>query len=223
MRDGLGGQSSCEGVKHERQHFKFQSGSFCAACRLLVPSDITVEATGPSGAKVDFAAFAYDTRDGYVPVHYSQPPGSVFPIGETTVTVTATDAAGNTATGTLPITVRDTVAPAFQSLTASPDTLWGPNHKMVPITLTASVSDVVDPASVTCIVAVASTEAQAGLWSGDIGPDWQITGALTVNLRAERLPDGPGRTYTITVESRDRSGNASTRTVTVFVPRNLKF
>jgi hypothetical protein len=101
--------------------------------------------------------------------------------------------------------------------------LWGPNHKLVAVMLTASVSDTRDAAPVTRIVAVASTEAQTGLWSGDIGSDWQITGALTVNLRAERVPDGPGRTYKITVESRDRSGNASTRTVTVFVPHNLKF
>ncbi len=204
--------------------------------QLSVPPDVTVEATGPNGAKVDFAASAYDTRDGSVTVYYSQAPGTVFPLGTTMVTVTATDAAGNTATGTFTIdaagntatgtftiTVRDTTPPTFQSLTASPDTLRGPNHKMVSVTLTASLADIADPSPVTRIITVASTEAQTGLWDGDIGPDWKITGAMTVSLRAERDPNGSGRTYTITVESRDRSTNASTRTVTVFVPRNMKF
>ena len=50
-------------------------------------------------------------------------------------------------------------------------------------------------------------------------PDWEITGALTLNLRAERAGGGSGRVYTITVESRDRADNSSTRTVEVRVPQ----
>jgi hypothetical protein len=42
---------------------------------------------------------------------------------------------------------------------------------------------------------------------------------LTLTLRAECSNRGTGRVYTITVESRDAAGNASTRTVTVTVPR----
>jgi len=43
---------------------------------------------------------------------------------------------------------------------------------------------------------------------------------MTVELRAERSGKGPGRVYTITVESLDRSGNAGRRTVTVTVAHN---
>ena len=86
--------------------------------------------------------------------------------------------------------------------------------------MTSAVADTVDPAPVTRIVAVASNEAQTGLWDGDIGPDWEITGTLTLNLRAERAGRGTGRVYTITVESRDASGNASIRMVAVTVPHN---
>lgn len=113
----------------------------------------------------------------------------------------------------------DRTPPTFQSLTASPDEISPPNHRMVPVTLTASVSDAVDPAPVTRVVAVSSSEAATGLGSGDVGPDWEITGPMSVDLRAERFAK-TGRVYTITVESRDRSGNASTRTVMVAVPRN---
>src|SRR5262249_57282040 len=102
------------------------------------------------------------------------------------------------------------------SASASPNVLWPPNHKMVPVTVTASVSDAVDPAPVTRIVGVSSSEPGDG--SGDV--DWQITGPLTVDLRAERSGNGPGRVYTITLESRDRFGNASQRAVMVSVPHN---
>ncbi len=187
---------------------------------LTLPANQTLEATGPDGAAADFAASAVDTRDGTVPVSYSHAPGSVFPLGMTTVTVTARDAAGNAATGTFTVTVRDTTAPAFQSLTASLNVLWPPNHNLIAVSVTAAVADAVDPAPVTRIVAVASNEAQTGLWDGDIGPDWEITGALTLDLRAERAGSGSGRLYTITVESRDASGNASIRTVAVTVPHN---
>ncbi len=46
-----------------------------------------------------------------------------------------------------------------------------------------------------------------------------ITGDLTLLLRAERSPHGTGRVYTITVESRDSSGNASTSSLNVEVAR----
>jgi hypothetical protein len=73
---------------------------------------------------------------------------------------------------------------------------------------------------VTCrIVSVASNEPQAGLGGGDLGPDWQITGDLTVNLRAERWNKGKGRTYRITVQCTDTGGNSATSIATVFVPR----
>ena len=114
----------------------------------------------------------------------------------------------------------DAVPPVFQSVRASPDVLWPPNHKMVPVTVTASVADAVDPSPVTRIVSVSSNEAPNGSGDGNTDADWQITGPMTVSLRAERSGKGSGRVYTIVVESRDASGNASQRTVTVGVPRN---
>jgi hypothetical protein len=93
---------------------------------------------------------------------------------------------------------------------------------MVPVLLTAQVNEAVDPAPTTLIVSVTSNEPVNGDGDGDgdTAPDWEITGALTLNLRAERRGDGNGRIYTITVESRDVSGNASVRTVTVSVPKS---
>jgi hypothetical protein len=69
------------------------------------------------------------------------------------------------------------------------------------------------------IVLVSSNEPIAGTGGGDLSPDWEISGDLTVRLRAERSPKGDGRVYTITVRCSDAAGNAATSTVAVTVPR----
>jgi autotransporter-associated beta strand protein len=95
------------------------TGSFNVTVRdttkpqLTLPDSLTLEATGPSGAVATFAASADDLVSGSLPVNFSVPSGSTFPLGSTAVTVTATDSAGNTATGTFDVTVRDTTVPAL--------------------------------------------------------------------------------------------------------------
>ena len=42
---------------------------------------------------------------------------------------------------------------------------------------------------------------------------------MSVNLRAERSGSGNGRTYTITVEASDATGNKSARSTTVSVAK----
>src|SRR5205823_6295805 len=98
-------------------------------------------------------------------------------------------------------------------------TLWPPNHQMVAIKVTAVASDLVGVTSLK-IVNVTSSEPDNGLGDGDTPNDIQITGDLTVNLRAERGGGGDGRIYTITVEARDAAGNASTKICTVSVPKS---
>ena len=51
--------------------------------------------------------------------------------------------------------------------------------------------------------------------------DSQITGPLTVRLRAERLGEGTGRVYTIVIKCTDRAGNSAFKTVTVTVPHDM--
>ena len=189
---------------------------------LNAPNDLVVEATGADGATVNYAATAFDLIGTPLPVTYSIQPGSLFAIGTTEVTVSTTDIYGTTVTDTFNVTVQDTTAPTFNSLTASPNQLLVPNHKMVPVTITADVTDVVDPSPVTRIISVTSNEPANGNGDGNSAPDWEITGDLTLNLRAERSGTGSGRIYTITVESRDNAGNVSTQTVTVTVPKGSK-
>lgn len=81
-----------------------------------VPSDMTVEATGPSGATVTYAQpTATDLVDGPVSVTCLPAPGT-FSLGQTTVTCSATDKAGNEAKQTFKVTVQDTTGPQFSGV-----------------------------------------------------------------------------------------------------------
>lgn len=77
-------------------------------------ADQVHEATSAAGAIVSFALPAVtDNTDPSPALAASPAPGSLFALGATTVTLTATDAAGNNATRTFTITVRDTTPPAI--------------------------------------------------------------------------------------------------------------
>ncbi len=107
------------------------------------PTNVTAEATGPSGAVVTFTLKSTGGQ-GITPVTCTPPSGSQFPIGTTTVTCTAKDAAGNIS---LPIifavSVRDTTPPTIK---------MPPNIKAVSTGLLTqvnlgvpTVNDLVDP------------------------------------------------------------------------------
>lgn len=72
---------------------------------ITVPGDITTVTSDPAGAVVSFDVSATDNADPNPQVACDPASGSTFPIGETTVTCTATDSAGNTATATFKVTV----------------------------------------------------------------------------------------------------------------------
>ncbi len=121
------------------------------------------------------------------------------------------------------VTVVDTTPPTISSVTASPNILWPPNHKMVPVRVSVTVTDACDAniANKCKIVSVTSNEPVNALGDGNTEPDYQITGNLTLNLRAERSGTGNGRIYTVSVACTDASGNSSTRAVKVTVPHNV--
>lgn len=77
---------------------------------LTVPSTITLHAdVTVCGAVANFTATATDDSELPVSISYSQAPGSVFPVGQTVVTVTASDASNNTTTATFTVNVLPTV------------------------------------------------------------------------------------------------------------------
>jgi hypothetical protein len=111
-------------------------------------------------------------------------------------------------------------APPDITLSAGPDTLWPPNHKMVPVAVAVSGFGPTDK-PVCYITSVSSNEPEDGPGDGDTAPDWEITGDLTVKLRAERSGTGNGRIYTIAIECTGAAGNSTIATAEVSVPHDL--
>jgi hypothetical protein len=110
--------------------------------------------------------------------------------------------------------------PVCMNVTANPSTLWSPNHRMVPVTITNSASDDCNAATACVVIKVVSNEPVNGLGDGDTAPDWKITDNLAVNLRAERAGNGTGRVYTLTIVCMDAAGDSATKELTVTVPHN---
>lgn len=186
---------------------------------LVAPSDITVEQRSAAGTAVALGeALAADACDA-APLVINDAP-EVFPLGTTVVTWTALDHAGNVATATQRVTVVDTTPPRIVSLWATPSVLWPPDKRMVPVVVGAVVEDLCDAAPSCRIVAITSSDPVSGPGAGNLAPDWVLTGDLTAELRAERLGTKVSRTYTITVQATDASGNASCANVVVVVPHD---
>jgi hypothetical protein len=84
-------------------------------------SPVTAATTDSSGTTVTYTGpTATDLVDGPVPVTCNHPSGSTFPVGQTTVTCTASDSHGNTGSTsfTVTVTLNDTEAPTFTSVPA---------------------------------------------------------------------------------------------------------
>jgi hypothetical protein len=123
---------------------------------LKLPKDVTVEATSSAGAAATYTASATDLVDGTVPVSCNHPSGSTFPFGTTTVTCSASDRAGNKASGSFKVTVKDRTRP---TLTPPKDmTVEATSADGAAVAYTISASDQVDgPVPVTCSPASGST------------------------------------------------------------------
>lgn len=135
------------------------------------------------------------------------------------VTLTVTSASG-VASCSASVTVEDRIAPTIQSATASPNTLWPPNHRLVLVTVSVSVTDNCTTSPRCLITSVTSNEPLTAPGSGATQPDWEVVGDLAVRLRAERCGTGRGRIYTLAVECADAEANLSRTSVAVIVPHD---
>ena len=105
----------------------------------------------------------------------SATPTGTFPLGTTTVTLTVTDPFGESDSDEVKVTVVDT--PPTVSVAANPASLWPPNHKYVGITLTVSVSDNCDAASVAATVVSDEPDDANGKGDGKTTGDVRVTTA----------------------------------------------
>ena len=187
---------------------------------ITCPANITVfNDPGVCGAAVSYTATATDNCPGVL-VTYSPASGTVFPVGTSAVTATATDAAGNTSTCSFTVTVIDNEPPVIADLEATPDHLWPPNHKMKDVTVGYTATDNCSIIE-SCVITVSSNEPVNGTGDGDTAPDWEVIDDHHVKLRAERSGNGNGRIYTIKVTCTDQYGNSDSTTTGVSVAHDM--
>jgi len=179
------------------------------------PASAGVGADGKA-AVPDFAgaAVVIDSCSGPSTVTQTPAAGTRLGPGVHTVTVQAVDPEGHAGSCTTTFTVADNTPPVINSISVDPSLLTE-NGDLTPVTVSVTAGDNADPAPVSRIVSITSSEPVTG--PGDhTSPDSIITGNLTANVRAERGRDAT-RTYTITVVCTDASGNTAEATTTVTV------
>jgi uncharacterized repeat protein (TIGR01451 family) len=117
------------------------------------------------------------------------------------------------------VTVRNP-PPSITDAAANPSVLWPPNHQLVNVTMDYKVADNCGPVQIN--LRVTSNEPVNGTGDGDTAPDWQVSNAHLVRLRAERAGNGSGRVYTITITATDSAGSSASKDVTVMIPKSQK-
>ena len=115
------------------------------------------------------------------------------------------------------IELADTTPPTL-TVSLSPNTLWPPNDKFVPVTATITVKDDYDPQPEIQLVSITANETLTLEDAKDVKPG---TDDRQFQLRAKRAGSNPaGRIYTVTYSATDGSGNKSTASATVTVPHD---
>ena len=110
----------------------------------------------------------------------------------------------------------DTTPPSL-TVSLSPDMLWPPNGKLVPVTATITVKDDYDPSPEIALESITANEPL------DEEEDIQDTGADNQHfgLAAKRAGTNlAGRVYTVTYSATDASGNKATASATTTVPHD---
>jgi hypothetical protein len=108
--------------------------------------------------------------------------------------------------------------PDCSKASATPATLWPPNHKFVNVGITG-VSDPEGQATTISITGVAQDEPTDGQGDGDTCPDAQV-GDSSVSLRSERSGGGDGRVYHLYFTAKDPDGHSCSGQVKVCVPHD---
>lgn len=195
-----------------RNNYTIAAGRFAAPADTTPPT-LSVSVSGTQGND------GWYTSDVTVTWTVDDPESAVTTTGCDTQTVTTdtdgvtftctAESAGGTNSGSVTIK-RDATAPVITSATPNPSVLWPPNHKMVPVSVTVASSE--------GVCTIGNVTVNEG--TNQHEPDIEVTGPLTLNLRAEREGKGQGRAYGIQVTCTDAAGNTSSTVTTVTVPHD---
>jgi hypothetical protein len=151
---------------------------------IFAPSDFTAAAADATGAFVSYSVTVTDNADPTPSLSCVPSSGSLFPLGSTTVTCTATDDSDNSSAATFVVTVTDQAAPVFTTVPAAAVTVEADADGTATLDFEAQVvaTDNVDTDP------LVSCQTSTGLGSGSL------------------LPVG---SYTVTCSASDSAGNST--------------
>jgi hypothetical protein len=137
--------------------------------------------------------------------------------GTTTITYSATDNAGNVEAAKTLVVRLDKTPPSFSGMPAAGCDIWPPNNKLVKVATVAAQDGLSGLASFNTDVASSepASPGQSDATTTGTGLD-----PRTISVRATRLGNGPGRTYTLSASATDRAGNVTTAVATCVVPHD---
>jgi hypothetical protein len=174
------------------------------------PGGLTIDL---SGRFLYTANFASDNSSGFAinPLTgaLTAMPGSPFATGYRPISVTTVGATDTT--------------PPLIKVSVAPKQLWPPNGKMVPVTISGTITDTGSGVNASSAAYAVQDE------YGEVQPTGAITlgpggsYSFTVLLQASRLGiDLDGRRYTVTVSASDNAGNAGSESGAVIVPHDQR-
>ena len=137
---------------------------------------------------------------------------------------TCTDRAGNSSSATFGGINIDKTPPAV-TCSATPSSLWPPNHKLQPVSASVRVTDALSGQAGFTLTSVTSSQPDAAVDEDDVPGDiqsWDLdTPDTNGQFRAERAGAiKEGRVYTLTYKGLDKAGNAATCRSSVSVPHD---
>lgn len=179
------------------------------------PVTVTLTATDPDS---QVAATHYSLDGG--PLATYTVPFAISTDGVHQLSFYSIDPSGNQEKPTALSIKIDSTAPAITAA-PNPATLWPPNGKMVPVTISGAITDGtsgVNQGSATFAVVDEYGSVQP---SGSVRVQTNGIYSFTLSLQASRLGnDSDGRLYTVVVKAQDNAGNQGTSSTTVVVPHD---
>lgn len=139
--------------------------------------------------------------------------------GTTVLSYGATDYAGNReTTKTLSVNI-DNTPPVISGMPAPGCVLWRPNGRMVQVA-TIKAADALSGLTPGSFKVTGTSNEPSDPSNPDIVITPNGSGGYVVQLRADRLATGTGRTYTLNATAGDLAGNIATATATCTVPHD---
>jgi hypothetical protein len=188
-------------------------------CQGAGGANVVLDGSRSTDAECDVLTYTWTGRFGTVT---GRKPQVFLPVGTSVVNLIVSDGWSSALSATR-ITVQDTQPPSLQ-VTLTPTLLWPADHRLVRIDAVINASDSCGDAQPTVVLtSITSDQPDNGGGDGDTAGDIQDAAFGTFDrsflLRAERAGnDLRGRTYTITYDACDASGNCTQRSATVRVP-----